>query len=227
MLVMKAWLETRWRLVAAFAMPLFVLGLNFQNRNSPATTLRAMLVLLGLVLALDSTFLAGSGVKSQAPIGFPEGVAGSTQFTISLPVSRLRLLSVRAGIGLLEISIVTAIIGCMTWGLFPAVRGSATVADLARFLLTTILFLTGPYFASVFFWTFLDDPLPGMGALLTMTLLLVLSHHVPASVDIFRAWGQASPLITHRLPWSQMAASAGLAMMLFLAAVRVVQTREY
>ena len=60
-----------------------------------------------------------------------------------------------------------------------------------------------------------------------MTVLLVLSKYVPAPVDIFRAWGPASPLITHRLPWSQMAASAGLATILFLAAVGVVQTREY
>lgn len=227
MLVMKAWLETRWRFVTAFALPLLVLALNYQNHNSPVTSLRAMFVLLGLALALGSMLLGGSGVKSQAPFGFPEGLVGSTQFTISLPVSRLRLLSVRAGIGLLEMSVVTVIIGCLTWGLFPGVRASAMPADLPRILLTAILFLTGPYFASVFFWTFLDDPLPGQGAGLTMTLLLVLSNYVPAPADIFRAWGQASPLFTHRLPWSQMAVSVILSAILFLAAVRIVQTREY
>jgi hypothetical protein len=116
MLVMKAWLETRWRFVTAFALPLLVLALNYQNHNSPVTSLRAMFVLLGLALALGSMLLGGSGVKSQAPFGFPEGLVGSTQFTISLPVSRLRLLSVRAGIGLLEMSVVTVIIGCLTWG---------------------------------------------------------------------------------------------------------------
>jgi hypothetical protein len=46
-------------------------------------------------------------------------------------------------------------------------------------------------------------------------------------VDIVRAFGPASPLFTHRLPWSQMATSVGLSTILFVTAVRIVQSREY
>lgn len=171
--------------------------------------------------------LAGSGVRSQAPIGFPEGLAGSTQFTISLPVTRLRLLAVRAAFGLAEAAVLTVIVGCLAWSLFPAVRASATPADFVRLVLTTLLFLTGPYCAHILFLTFLDEPLSSMCAGLAIFLLLLLLHHTVPAVDIGRALGPASPLITHRLPWSQMAASVGLSAILFVAAVRIVQTREY
>jgi hypothetical protein len=98
-----------------------------------------------------------------------------------------------------------------------------TLTDFARLVLTTLLFLTGPYCAQVFFTTFVDEPLSLMYACWTYTLLLWLLHHTTPAMDIIRAFGQASPLITHSLPWSQMATSACLAMVVLLAAVRVVQ----
>jgi uncharacterized membrane protein YgdD (TMEM256/DUF423 family) len=85
MLLMKAWLETRWRLAAACAYLLICLAINYRSHNSPAANPRGVLVALGTILACGSVTLAGSGVKSQAPIGFPEGLAGSRQFTVSLP----------------------------------------------------------------------------------------------------------------------------------------------
>src|SRR5947209_2468133 len=96
-LAMKAWLETRWRLLAGFGFAAFFIAVNHQNPS-----LRGMVIGLGTLLTIASMMLAGTGVKSQAPVGFPEGLAGSTQFTISLPVSRVRLLAVRAVVGLLE-----------------------------------------------------------------------------------------------------------------------------
>jgi hypothetical protein len=81
--------------------------------------------------------------------------------------------------------------------------------------------------AVIFFTTFVDEPLSGVYAGWTLTLMLWGLHHVAPAVDVIRAWGQESPLITHSLPWSQMATSAGLALIFFCAAVRMVQRREY
>jgi hypothetical protein len=222
MLLMKAWLETRWRLTAGFAYSLFFLALNHRN-----PTLRGMVIGLGTMLTLGAMMLAGTGVKSQSPAGFPEGLAGSTQFTISLPVSRLRLLAVRTAVGLLETTALAVIIACLTWSLFPSIRSAATPAEFAKLILTALLFMTAPYCAVIFFMTFVDEPLSGVYAGWTLTLLLWILHHVAPAVDVIRAWGQESPLITHRLPWSQMATSVGLALLFFWAAVRIVQTREY
>jgi negative regulator of sigma E activity len=39
--------------------------------------------------------------------------------------------------------------------------------------------------------------------------------------------GESSPLFTHTFPWASMGISLGTAAILFLAALKVVQTREY
>jgi hypothetical protein len=227
MLVMKAWLETRWRLAFYAAISLLYLAISYHNRNSQPAHPQAMLILLGTVLACGSLAVAGSGVKSQAPVGFPEGLTGSTQFTISLPVSRLRLLTVRASIGMLETVVATLVLGSLAWGLFPSVRAISTPADFAKLLFIAVLFLAVLYSAGVFFSTFVDEPLSFVLACWSVVLLWWLLHFIAPAVNIARIWGQASPLITHKLPWSQMAECVALAMVLLLAAVRVAQTREY
>jgi hypothetical protein len=227
MLVMKAWLETRWRLVFGFAMLLLAMALNSPNMNAIPADALGVLVLIGLLCSVISLLLAGSGVKSQAPLGFPEGLAGSTQFTISLPVTRLRLVMVRVSIGLLELSAVMIIAGCALWGLFPVIRAATTPLDMTRLVLASVVLLTMPYIASTFFSVFLDEPLSSICAGAGMTLLLWGSFHVPPSVDIFAVWGRACPLLTHTTPWSQMAISACLAATLLFATVWCVRKREY
>jgi hypothetical protein len=128
---------------------------------------------------------------------------------------------------MLETVALTVVFACLAWGMFPSVRAAWTPADFARLVLTVILFLAGPYCASVFFATFMDEPWGLMCAGWTITLVLWIAHWIGPAVDIFRALGQASPLITHELPWPQMATSATVALILFIAAVRVVQTRKY
>ena len=58
-------------------------------------------------------------------------------------------------------------------------------------------------------------------------MLLSKAVSVPPSVNIFRAMGASSPLFTHTFPWASMGVSLVAAAILFLAAMRVVQTREY
>jgi hypothetical protein len=50
---------------------------------------------------------------------------------------------------------------------------------------------------------------------------------VPQSLNIFQAIGESSPLFTHALPWASMGISLGAAALLLLAAMKVVQAREY
>jgi hypothetical protein len=221
-LLMKAWMETRWRLLGMVTYLLITLAINYRNHAGPS-----VLTALWFILTVFAMSLAGAGVKSQAPVGFSEGLAGSTQFTISLPVTRLRLLAVRALFGLAETAVVTVAVGYMTWGLFPTLRETTTLVDFTALVLTTILFLITPYCTHVFFAAWLDEPFSILCAGFTLALLLFLCHHITPGVDIIRAFGQESPLRTHRLPWSQLTASVMLALVLSVAAVRVVQTREY
>src|SRR5215469_55116 len=148
MLLMKAWLETRWRLLALAVYLLIAMALNFGSPTGTNVLATAWFMLTFLAISLG-----GSGVISQAPIVFSEGIAGSTQFTISLPVTRLRLFVVRTAVGLVETAAVTAVIALFIWGLFPALRAIATPPDYCRLVLTTMIFLLAPYCAHVFFST--------------------------------------------------------------------------
>jgi hypothetical protein len=61
-----------------------------------------------------------------------------------------------------------------------------------------------------------------------MFLWVLLSRpFLPPSLNIFRAMGQSSPLFTHTIPWASMGIALGAAAILLLAALKVVQTREY
>jgi len=221
-LLMKAWMETRWRLVTLAVYLLIALTLNYRHSTGTSALTTAWFMLTFLAISLG-----GSGVNSQAPLGFSEGVAGSTQFTISLPISRLRLFAVRTAVGLVETAAVTAVTAFLVWALFPPVREFATLADFTRLALTTILFLIAPYCAHAFFSTWSDEPFSMAYAGFTVILLLWVCHRLTPGLDIISAFGQASPLQTHKFPWSQLTPSMFAAMVLSLSAVLVVRSREY
>ena len=88
---------------------------------------------------------------------------------------------------------------------------------------------TGLYSTNILVTTFFDDPwrVPASG--IAFGALWFLFHHtpLPASVNIFRAMRDGSPLIAHTVPWPAMAFSLGLAGILFFAALKVLESREY
>ena len=223
MLALKGWLETRWRLAGIFMMSILIMALSHQAHPTDLLAFQ-----LG-ILSSSTVMLAGSGVKSQATthISFPEGLAQSTQFTISLPVSRKLLVFVRAGIGLLEAFVATVVIAVAVWEWSPSVSSSIAPADFVRLVLTTLLWLPVPYCAALLFQAFLVEPLNFLAAGYGLTLLLWLLHKISPTVDVVRAFGVASPLLTHRLPMSQLATADLLSVTLLLVAVWAVQRREY
>jgi hypothetical protein len=228
MLAMKGWLETRWRLIGLIGMPAILLAIEYSVRDDPRTA-STVLLLMWVSLSGAMMLMAGSGVKSQAPthISFPEGLAGSTQFTISLPVSRKLLVFVRAGIGLFETFVATVIIAAAIWELFPSVSRGIAPSDYVRLILTTLLWLPVPYFAALLFQAFLVEPLNFFPAGYGLTLLLWFLHKISPAIDVVRAFRDESPLLTHRLPLSQLATAGLLAVSLLLVAVWAVQRREY
>ncbi|HEY1338015.1 MAG TPA: hypothetical protein VGF59_10920 [Bryobacteraceae bacterium] len=227
-LAMKGWLETRWRLIGLIGGPPILLAIKYSARDDPRTA-GAVLLLMWLSLSCAMPLMAGSGVKSQAPthISFPEGLAGSTQFTIALPISRKLLVFVRAGIGLFEAFVATVIVAVAVWELFPSVSRSIAPSDFVRLALTTLLWLPLPYCAALLFQAFLAEPLNFFPAGYGLTFLLWLLHKISPAVDVIRAFGAESPLLTHRLPLTQLATAELLAVSLLLAAVWAVQRREY
>lgn len=178
---------------------------------------------------LAAIYLAGAGIRTQSPFRVKAGLHGSTSFTLSLPVSRLRLLTVRAVFGLLETAgIVTFMIVC-AWTLFPLVRGASTFVDLLKLVTAALACISCFYFLSVTAATVLEETWQVYGSYLVTGLAWLASRSLglSPSTNVFRFMTDASPLVTHRLPWPAMTISALASALLFLAALRIVQRQEY
>jgi hypothetical protein len=231
MLWYKGWMETRWRLLFMLCVEWLLLALAYS---------RGVKAPFGLYrLVVDSTLLpgmlipivfSGSGIATQPPFQTTRGIQQSIHFTLSLPVSRLRLLAVRAGLGWLEmICAIGAWCGSM-WVLFPVLRATATAAEMVEYAIAFVACSSGLYCIAVLLSTFLDEELwHRMGNMAAMGALWWLCDNTspPASVNVFRAMGENSPLLTHAMPWTAMGVSLGLSAILFFAALKIVQAREY
>jgi hypothetical protein len=233
MLWLKGWLETRFRLLFMLGFMGFYLAVFYSMRNGaapPGAKPAAIFAMTAIVFAVILyAWLAGAGVVTQPSFQATKGIHGSTLFTLSLPVSRLRLLAVRATLGWLELTLALGAWCFGSWLVLPVIRGSVTATELIEFTITLVVCVSGLYFLSVLLATFLDEQWRMWATIMASGAFWWLpSHlHLPVSADIFRGMSEGSPLLAHSIPWITMAFSLELAAILFFAALKVVQMREY
>jgi hypothetical protein len=235
MLWYKGWLETRFRLLFTLGFTTLILAVQYSARNAtppPGGKSAAYgLVMTGspILVMMVCAMLGGAGIVTQPSMQATKGLHGSTLFTLSLPVSRLRLLAVRASIGWFEAAGVIAALCSGMWLVSPAFRVTVTPVEMLEYAGTLIACGSSLYCLSVLLASFLDDQWRAWGTMITSAALWWLSTHtpLPASANIIRAMRDGSPVLAHTMPWTAMAFSLGLAAILFFAALKVVQTREY
>jgi hypothetical protein len=235
MLWYKAWLETRW-IVGLFVgiivfvwltplwMPLFGMRLP---PGIPATRIW-MAIHLGSVFTsfFVANGLAGSGVNSQTAYGPTPGNDGSMLFTLSLPVSRRRLLFVRAGLGSLLTSVLIVVMTGYTLSQRPGgASGLQAIEYIARaivctmavyslaVLLSCLLELMWQLMAASFFWM--------------MVLVLQLKSGFVAWLSPLRGMTLISYPLTAPIPWAPIVASLAFAGVCLYASVLVLQRKEY
>jgi hypothetical protein len=229
MLWYKGWLETRLKLLVALGIMGFIFTSAHMRGIRMPVEIKAFVInamFLGVVIP---TMFAGAGIKTQPAFQGTKGLHGSMYFTLSLPVSRFRLLASRASLGWLQMVGMIGAWCCALWLLFPALKEVATAAELFEHEVAFVACASTFYAINVFLATFLDEQwrLYGSGIAIGALWLLFKKTLLPASVNIFRAMGEGSPLITHAMPWTAMGFSLCLAAILFFAALKVVQLREY
>jgi hypothetical protein len=230
----KGWLETKFKLLLMLGCMVFYLIVFYLMRTTAAPPGASPASVFGLTAttfaALLYTWLAGAGIDTQPSFQATKGLHGSTLFTLSLPVSRLRLLPVRASIGWLEMAgaIIAWCYGC--WFMLPVVRGSVSAVHMLEYVVTLIVCASSLYFLSVLLGTFLDDQWRMWVTLMASGALWMLCSYVrlPASVNVVRAMmGESSPLIAHTVPWMAILFSLVLTAFFSLAALKIVQLRQY
>jgi hypothetical protein len=235
MLWYKGWLETRFRLVfvlfvIAFSNIMASYGSQHAAVQQPGSVqIRAVALFADFAVAMICIMLAGAGIATQPGLQAAKGLHGSTLFTLTMPVSRFRLLAVRAGLGWLEMVGAIAAICCLLWFLFPIIRKTATPEEMFRYWIVLSVCGSALYCVTVLLSTFLDDLWRVWGSLICYGALWWLANKIPAprSVNIFLAMGDDSPILAHAMPWTAMACALGLAAALLFSALKVVQSREY
>jgi hypothetical protein len=228
MLWTKGWLETRWRLCLMGALALLLLGMAEQGGGLGSAEHARNLMMAQCFLAIMTAInLAGAGIRTQSAFRAKAGLHGSTQYTLSLPVSRFRLLAVRAMVGLAETTGIVTFMTLSFWTLFPLVRGTSTPSDLLKLLLAGPVCVLCFYFLSVTIATVLDEMWQVYGSLVVAGLIWWASSALPPYANVFRFSTDASPLLVHHLPWPAMGISVAASALLFLTAVLIVNKHEY
>jgi hypothetical protein len=229
MLWYKGWLETRIKLLMGLIWVAWFLGAEYSRGLEAPAGLMGLAVGATFIAAATPMILAGAGIITQPSFQATKGLHGSTLFTLSLPVSRLRLLTSRAGFGWLVLTGLIGIMCCGMWILFPVLRAATTTAQMLEYAAALVACASGFYSIGVLLATFLDDQWRTYGSLIALSALWALFNKtpLPASANVFRAMGEGSPLIAHAMPWTAMGLSLGLAAILFFAALKIVQIREY
>ncbi len=233
MLWYKGWLETRLRLLVPFGFLTYVL-IHFYwfppEGAAAAAKGMADMVLFGPVFgAMTAIVLGGAGIHTQPAFQATKGLHGSLCYTLSLPVSRLRLLATRASLGWALSSVAMAALCVVHWSVLPLLGKATSATVMLQQAMVLMVCATGLHFVCVLLATFLEDQWRVFGSALCFGALSWLMENIPGAAGIspFRAMGAGSPLLTQTIPWGAMAFSLALAAILFFAALQVVQRREY
>jgi hypothetical protein len=237
MLWYKGWFETRFKLLSMLAFTvlfLSLLAMRSVGARGSVSDFRPIILMISTFsvpfpIVMTCAILAGTGIATQPSFQASKGLHGSTLFTLSMPESRLRLLSVRAFIGWLEMAAVIGVLCFDMWLAMPMLRDIATPFEMFEQAGTLIAGNSIVYFFSVLLGTVLDDQWRVWGTMFVSLGAGWLCMHgsLPAFANILHGIANDSPIVAHTIPWNVIAFSLGLSAILFVAALKVAQRREY
>ena len=246
MLWYKSWLETRWRFLIGLALLLCLAG-------ATVFTYPQVMKLMPMVptnvtgplgerireaaaLARDyrgyvwSQWFRQNGRQWTTLFAIILGTAGlltpssGALFTLSLPVSRRRLLGIRAATGLSELLLLAFLPALVIPMLSPAIRenynvGNALVHSACLFVVTSVFFSLAFLFS-----TFFDDLWRPLLIALAIAIALGIADQI---FGIYRVMSAETYFRTGHLPWSGLAITAAASAAFCYAAVINIQRRDF
>jgi len=256
MLWYKSWLDTRWRFGAGMAIlvvaaagsvlvyPQILELLSMNTGGAPAEGELGRRVDEGLQLARsfqgyiwsqwyrhNSTQLVALFAMILGTGGLvAQGGGGVALFTLSLPVSRERLLGVRAVVGLAELGAMAFVSSLVVPLVSPAIGqsfgfGDAIVYAVCLFVGAAALFGLTSYFSTLFSdqWKPMLAALCVAGALAAIEQVWVVSPRA----SLFRVMSGELYFRSGEMPWPGLLGSATAAALLLYAAVRTLAARDF
>jgi ABC-2 type transport system permease protein len=234
MLWYKAWLETRSRFLialvgsVALCSRLVVIFLRNGTPNQMGQVLHATHETLAAVWLLAVTLTMMGGLLRERAVG-------SSSFTLSLPVSRLRLMSVRIGIGLAE-AVMLAILPWIAMLFFGKVAGKThfiAQASIHVFLLLGggVLFLAASFLISSFVEGEYTAPVVSCGALIMLAYLMSDDKLRPYSPWAFMLGSEYFHWRTAQfvgpISWIHAGVFVAIAALMTLISIKLIQWRDF
>jgi ABC-2 type transport system permease protein len=255
MLWYKAWLETRWRFLIGLLILMFsswavVLGYPQVLRLLPLVPTENVSSELGRQIkeAAELARTFGGYVWSQwfrqnlpqtwtvfaVLLGtgglLAQGAGGGALFTLSLPITRSRLLTVRAATALAELFALALVPSLLLSVLAPTIGQSYSIVD--ALIHAACLFVGGAVFFSLAFLlstVFPDVWRPLLIALCAAFLLGIAGQFARdlTYVDVFRVMSAETYFRSGAVPWAGLVASAVLSVVMLLASVRTIARQDF
>lgn len=227
MLCYKAWLETRWRFGFLLLCSIALMALPVAYSAPQARWWIGFEMQVSLLGALAAVYLAGSGINTQTFYSATSGFHGSMYFTLSLPVSRLRLLLTRAAVGAAETAIVIAANAAETFYFHPPL--GTTIQQIALFGVRSIICSMAVYAVAVLLSCVLDEMWMFSVSFLVVGFLWPMQFHNNwlGWLNPLRGMNPMAVPITAPLPWLTMASSVGIAVLVFWASAILVRRKEF
>jgi ABC-2 type transport system permease protein len=234
MLWYKAWLETRSRFLialvgsVALCSRLVVIFLRNGTPSHLSQVLHAAHETLAAVWLLAVTLIMMGGLLREKAVG-------TSSFTLSLPASRLRLMSVRIGMGIAE-AILLAILPWIAMLFFAKVAGKThfiAQASIHAFLLLGggVLFLAASFLISSFVEGEYTAPIVSCGAIIMFAYLMSDDKVRPYSPWAFMLGSEYFHWRTAQfvgpIPWMHAGVFVTIAALMTLASIKVIQWRDF
>jgi hypothetical protein len=169
---------------------------------------------------LFAVLLGTAGLLSQT---------GGALFTLSLPISRERLLRVRAATGLVELLALTVIPSLFIPLISPAINesygiGRVLVHSFCFFIAVSLFFMLAFLLSTVF-----DDPWRPLLITLVIAFAFALLDRIPdlRTMSVYRVMSGESWFRNGELPWEGLLISAAVSAALYYGAVRNLARRDF
>jgi len=156
-----------------------------------------------------------------------ESTQGSALFTLSLPITRRRLVGTRAGVGLAQCFAMAIVPSLVIPILSPAVGERFGLVDaLAHGL---CIFFVGAVFFSLasFLSTLFGDIWRPLLIAIGVACVAAIAATVAPQFSIYRVMSGESYFRTGSLPWAGFLASAVIAMALLYSAAETLERRDF
>jgi ABC-2 type transport system permease protein len=253
MLWYKSWLETRWRflvgllLLMSFSAMLVATEPLLANMQVDVPDLGERLnELVRETMAIAKTYPGyvwsqwfGKNLISTWPIFavllgaggvVTETARGTALFTLSLPVTRRRLLAVRALVGGLELLILAVVPSLLIPLLSLAIGKTYPIGAALLYSLLTVLggmvFFSFSFLLSSVFTDQLKPIVIGVGVSFLLNMLPVF-HSVFERYSVYAVMSGRSYFLTGAFPWVGLIVCLALAAAMFLLSMRILERRDF